>query len=253
MLPVLLSIPHGGTAVPQELVGRVRITPEDLFDDGDACTLDIYDLGDDAASVAKTDIARAFVDMNRAPNERPPDHPDGVVKSATCLNRPIYVPNLEPEHALTELLLERYYHPFHACLEAGLYAPGVKIALDCHSMLSTAPPIEIDYGHSRPLFCLSNGRGETAPQELLLALAEAIATSFQIDIAQIWLNDPFQGGYITQRYGGGSIPIIQVEMNRCLYLAEPWFDREALAVQPSRLAELRKCFHESIERLGCCL
>jgi formiminoglutamase len=242
MLPILISIPHGGTQVPKELCDRVCITPDDLFDDGDACTQDIYDLDGDVVSVVKTDIARAFVDVNRAPDDRPPRNTDGVVKTATSLNRPIYGPGNAPDGALTELLLERYHTPYHAALAKAASDPGIEIGLDCHSMLSHAPPIGTDHGTPRPLFCLSNRDGATAPTAVLEKLADAIRLAFDIPRSDVGLNDPFRGGYITQRHGGHPLPWIQVEMNRSWYLDAPWFDRDTLHVDPARLTELRSGF-----------
>jgi len=227
----------------------VCITPTDLFDDGDACTLDIYDLGDEVARVVKTDIARAFVDLNRAPDERPPHHPDGVIKSATCFQRPIYEPGLEPNNELTGVLIERYHAPYHARLVEAMYDKGIKLALDCHSMLSTAPPIEANHGEPRPLFCLSNRDGKTAPNSLLADLADAIGDAFGISSSQLGLNRPFKGGYITKLHGHGSLPWIQVEMNRCLYLKRPWHDLDTLYVDPERLRALRESFHTALKRL----
>lgn len=248
-LPILLSIPHGGTRVPEELGDRVCITPEDLFDDGDAFTADIYDVGAGVARVVKAEIARAFVDLNRAPDERPPDHPDGVVKSLTCLNRPIYLPGREPDRTLAERLLARYYAPYHAELREAETDPDLRLALDCHSMLPLAPPISADPGRSRPLFCLGNREGETAPGELLLELAQALGRAFEVAPAEIGLNEPFRGGYITHTCGGGRLPWIQVEMNRCLYLDHPWFDRATLRVDPGRITELRERFRDALHRL----
>ncbi len=247
--PILLSIPHGGKQIPAELSDRVCITPHDLFDDGDAFTADIYDLGSETPCVVKTGIARAFVDLNRAPDDRPPLNPDGVVKTATCLNRPIYIKGREPDDVLTERLLERYHAPFHAQIVEAALDPGIKLALDCHSMLPAAPPIGSDHGITRPLFCLSNRDGATAPDALLVSLADAIAQAFEIAPSEIGLNDPFKGGYITRRHGGHPLPWIQVEMNRRWYLDPPWFDRDSLYVDPSRIAELRDRFRDALSRL----
>lgn len=250
MLPILLSIPHGGSRTPDELIDRVCLTPEDLFDDGDACTIDIYDLEGDVARVVKTDIARAFVDMNRAPDDRPPQNPDGVVKTATCLQRPIYKPGFQPDGELIEELIRQYHAPYHSRLEQFSSDIGVELALDCHSMLSTAPPIGANRGERRPLFCLSNRDGATAPSSLLGELSDAIASAFEITSDQIGLNDPFRGGYVTRRHGGGRVSWIQVEMNRSLYLAEPWFDRENLKVDAQRLAELQTRFRTALHLLN---
>lgn len=250
MLPILLSIPHGSERVPAELRPRVCITPADLFHDGDAFTEDIYDLNGTVACVVKAAVARAFVDLNRAPDDRPPQNPDGVVKSATCLDRPIYQPGLEPDQVLADQLVARYHAPYHALLEEKNRDPSLALALDCHSMLAAAPPISATPGRPRPLFCLSNRNGATAPDELLRALASAISAAFDVSPDAIGLNDPFQGGYITRRYGGGPVPWVQVEMNRSLYLAESWFDAESRRMDRARLTELRDRFGRALHRLG---
>ncbi|MEA2109325.1 MAG: N-formylglutamate amidohydrolase, partial [Pseudomonadota bacterium] len=45
-LPFLISIPHGGTELPDELKSRVCITDNDLFDDSDSFTQEIYESTD---------------------------------------------------------------------------------------------------------------------------------------------------------------------------------------------------------------
>jgi formiminoglutamase len=248
-LPVLLSIPHGGTEVPEELRDRVCITAEDLFDDSDPFTREMYDLGPGVVQVVKADVARAFVDMNRSPDDRPPKNADGVVKTATCFNRPIYTPGREPDAALTERLIERYHAPYHERLTA-VTNQGVKLALDCHSMLAHAPPIGADSGRARPLFCLSNRDGTTASGGLLQELAAAMSSAFAVPLSEIGVNDPFKGGYITATHGTGNVPWIQVEMNRSLYLSDPWFRSDTLSVYPKRLAELRDCFARALRDLA---
>ena len=112
-LPILLSIPHGGTEIPSEVKDRVILSPADLFDDGDAFTREIYDLEDRVAGVVSANIARAFIDLNRAPDDLPPGNPDGVIKSHTCYGKVIYKAGLEPDQTLIKTLLDKYYHPYH--------------------------------------------------------------------------------------------------------------------------------------------
>jgi formiminoglutamase len=239
LLPILVSVPHGGAQTPPEIAGRVIATPEDIFDDSDAATLDVYALAGEVAHFVSTPIARAFVDLNRAPDDRPPANPDGVVKSETCYGRPIYDPARRLTDRDAKVLLERYYFPYHARLEEAARDDGVRLALDCHSMAAVPPPTSPDRGQRRPLICLSNDDGRTSSPSTMEHLADALAEAFEIERADIWLNRPFKGGYITRSHGGGRLPWIQVELNRSLYLAGPWFDRAHLRVDPARLLDLR--------------
>lgn len=249
MLPILVSIPHGGTKTPPELHSMTCITAEALFDDSDAFTREIYAVDAEVERIEKAEVARAFIDLNRAADDRPPANPDGVVKTATCYNEPIYKSGGQPSAELTERLLASYYVPYHARLQEAALHPNLRLALDCHSMAATAPAVAPDSGGRRPLFCLSNDDGRTCPEPLIKRLASALVEAFDIAAREVTLNDPFKGGYITRSHGGGRLPWVQVEMNRSLYLAEPWFDRSTLSVSPERIGDLRQRFLSALELL----
>ena len=248
MLPVLLSIPHGGVRQPEELRGSVRITDRDLFDDSDPFVIQIYDLGGKVRHVVKTDVARAFVDMNRSLQDMPPHKPDGLVKSATCYGMPIYNSGSEPDESARSLLIKRYYMPYHRDIQRSIREMDVQLCLDCHSMASLAPVVSPDGArHKRPAFCISNWDGRTSSGEMIGILADCVSESFSIDRKDIHVNDPFHGGYITRTYGNNPVPWIQIEMNRNMYVAPPWFDEDSLSVDAARLRELNGWFKDSLD------
>lgn len=252
-LPVLLSIPHGGDRVPPEAAALTALGPADIFSDGDACTRTIYDLGDVVAAVQQAEVARAFVDLNRGPDVRPPEQPDGVVKSLTADRVPVWRSGGPPPDDLSETLIDRYWRPYHARLSTLAADPRVRVAFDCHSMAEFAPAIAPRPGEPRPVFCLSNADGVTAPGALLAGLADALAGAFDCPREEIRLNDPFQGGHITRSHGAGfvdgGVAWVQVEMNRRWYLADPWYDPSGPAVDPDRLRDLRRRFRVALEAL----
>ena len=57
-LPVLISIPHGGTQIPPELANRLVIGKKEIFEDSDGFTRQIYDLKEKVAHVVQANIAR---------------------------------------------------------------------------------------------------------------------------------------------------------------------------------------------------
>ncbi|AJM92322.1 MULTISPECIES: N-formylglutamate amidohydrolase [Nitrosopumilus] len=246
-LPVLLSIPHGGLKKPAELEGHLSITNKDLFDDSDPFVIEMYDLQDKVQRVIKTDIARTFVDLNRSLQDMPPNNPDGLIKSSTCYEKPIYIVGKEPDESLRTLLIELYYLPYHRAIQKSFTELDLQLCLDCHSMASTAPGISPDgKDKKRPLFCLSNQDGSTSSNEMIELLADCISEYYSIDRKDISLNDPFHGGHITKTYGNNPIPWIQVEMNRSLYLSDPWFDENSLSVDFTHLQKLNKQFENSL-------
>jgi N-formylglutamate deformylase len=247
-LPFLLSIPHGGLRKPLELDGHLCITDRDLFDDSDPFVIEIYDLRDKVQSVIKTDVARTFVDLNRSLQQMPPDNPDGLIKSMTCYEKPIYIKGKEPDKFLRDSLIEFYYVPYHKAIQKSISELDLKLCIDCHSMASVAPGISPDGANKkRPLFCLSNQDGKTCSNEMIELLADCISHSYSIDRKEISINSPFLGGYITKTYGNNPLPWIQVEMNRSLYLSPPWFNPENLSVEKTHLENLKNQFENSLE------
>ena len=245
--PVLLSIPHGGKKKPAELEGHLCITNKDLFDDSDPFVVELYDLDDKVQRVIKTDIARAFVDLNRSLQDMPPKNPDGLIKSMTCYQKPIYVANKEPDESLRTLLIELYYLPYHRTIQKSLQELDLQLCLDCHSMAAIAPGISPDGNNKkRPLFCLSNQDGKTSSDEMINLLADCISEAYSVDRTDVSINDPFHGGHITKTYGNNPIPWIQIEMNRDLYLSSPWFDAERLTVFPEHLQKLKNSFEKTL-------
>lgn len=246
ILPFLISIPHGGTKVPDELEGRICLSKKDLFDDSDAYTREIFDIGDLVERIVYTDIARAFVDTNRPVDTLPPEFPDGVIKSQTCNGKTIYKKGREPVEYIVQTLIHKYYCPYHKQIVEGVTQPDIILALDCHSMAEIAPIMSPDTGLKRPQITLSNVNGKACRSKITEVLADCFQEAFNIDSTDVCLNRPFKGGYITKKYGNNPIPWIQIEINRSFYLKSPWFDNKALTINPQRLSELNRKFASTL-------
>ena len=206
-LPVLLSVPHGGVAVPPEVAGVNLLSHAEIAEDGDKGAAGIYgECRDGVLHHVEAEVARAFVDLNRA---RDDFSRDGVIKTHTCWNVPVY--SSPPDAALRKTLLERYYEPYHARLAA--LAGEVVLGVDGHTMAEVGPDVAADRGVRRPRICLGDARGASFPPELTERLADALEAEFGFRPS---VNEPFSGGHITRSRPGG-IPWVQVEFSR-----EPW-------------------------------
>ena len=206
-LPLLISVPHAGLSVPEEVRGLCTLTPEQILADSDEGAAEIYNLQSQAAAYVTTSVARAIVDMNRYENDR---GRDGVVKTHTCYGIPIY--REPPSEDTVKALLDRYYRPYHRMLSER--SANVKFGIDCHTMAAVGPPVARDKGHERPRVCLSNGSG-TCPQDLLDKLARCFEKSFDCEIS---VNHPFKGGSIVRSHCS-ELPWVQIELSRA-----PFFD-----------------------------
>ena len=201
-LPVLLSVPHAGLDIPPEVMSYNLLTEKQIAEDGDEGAAEIYDLEGMVDAYVTTRVARAFVDMNRAADDR---RKDGVVKTDTCWDVPIYTEPL-PE-SLVERLLAGYHYPYHLKLEK--LSPARQLCVDCHTMAAVGPPAGPDHGKPRPFICLSNAR-VACPDCLLAKFKEILQVEFGLPVS---VNDPFEGGYIIRRHCSVT-PWIQVEFTR---------------------------------------
>jgi formiminoglutamase len=247
-LPFLISIPHGGESIPSEIREDVCITPRDQFDDSDSFTNIIYDVKDIVEDQVVSTIARAFVDNSRGRDQLPPEFPDGLIKSATCYNRPIYKEGKQPNKEITSLLINKYYADYHRKLESALKNPKIVLALDCHSMAEIAPEVSPDSGSERPLINLGDAEGTACNSEITEQLRQSFIKVFGFSEDTVTINEPFKGGFITRHYGNNPIPWIQIEMNRKLYLSGEYFDYDSLQMKGNRLYQLNGRFREVLFR-----
>ncbi len=216
-LPFLISVPHGGLWVPPEVEDLCILTPEQVAKDGDEGAAKIYAFADQVAAHVTAKVARAIVDPNRAPNDF---SKDGVIKTHTCWNKPIYRRALPPETRRT--LLERYWRPYHAELSRRA-DHGVILGVDCHTMAAQAPPVSPDSGAQRPPLCLSNGDGTTCPPKVFAQVAQAFEKAFAFPVSR---NTPFRGGYIIHAHAH-EVPWVQLELSRAPF-ASPSEKRAAI-------------------------
>ncbi|MEE4310326.1 MAG: N-formylglutamate amidohydrolase [candidate division KSB1 bacterium] len=243
-LPFLISIPHGGTEVPPEILDDVCIAPQDLFDDSDAFTQEIFNVEDIVVCQVVTPIARAFVDVSRSMDKKPPEFSDGLIKSATCYNKPIYKTGRQPGKKLVNLLIEEYYKPYHEELNKQIQNKRIVIGLDCHSMAEDAPEISPDKGQKRPLMNLGDAEGMACSPVFTKLLRKRFLDVFGFPESEVTINNPFKGGYITRKFGNNPKPWIQIELNRKLYLDDKYFKKEKLTMKSNRLQELNEKFRD---------
>ncbi|MGF1466711.1 MAG: N-formylglutamate amidohydrolase [Sandaracinaceae bacterium] len=211
-LPLLLSVPHGGLEVPDLVADQSLLDLDAIVADGDEGAIETYaPLAKRVRGFARADVARAFVDMNRAEDDL---RKDGVVKTHTCWDVPIYrTPLTRP---VTDELIARYHRPYHETLGRLARTEDVILGVDCHTMAAFGPPVGPDPGRPRPLACLGVADG-TCPPRWAETLAEHLREALGGDVR---INDPFRGGYIIRSHAR-ELPWVMLELSRTDALSWP--------------------------------
>ena len=225
--PFLISVPHGGTEVPDPVRPLLLLTDEELQYYCDPATRLLFDYKDRVAAFIDTPVSRMVVDLNRPPLPLPLHDPDGIIKLSTIDGREVWHPGMVPDMPLIHTLLMRWYFPYHQQIDELIDRHRVRIAFDCHSMLPYGSGNQKDAGKIRPLICLGNngdrqgmarkGSITTCSGEWITALADGFREAFSLD-NEVAINDPFSGGFIANaHYWHKGVPWIQIEINRALY------------------------------------
>ncbi len=232
----VFSSPHSGRDYPLGFMREARLGPLALRASEDAFVDRLFACAPAfGAPLLAATAPRAFVDLNRAPEELDPAVVEGV--RATGLNpriaaglgviprvvaegAPIYwgkISRTEASHRLASR-----HAPYHQALAALMQRArerhGVAVLYDCHSMPSDALRAAPRVRGRRPEIVLGDRFGAAA-SEWATMQAQAAFEAAGFVVAR---NTPFAGGYITQRYGrpGQGWHAVQIEIDRALYMDE---------------------------------
>lgn len=254
--PVVISVPHAGRDYPAALIAALRVPMgalkvlEDRHVDAVACRA----RGVETMLVQRR--ARAWIDLNRAEDERDPrvDTGAGGGPPSDRLRSGL---GLVPRRAgaAGDMWRGRFagadvdariaadHRPYHASLarllEAARARWGVAVLLDLHSM----PPL----GPARPQVVIGDRFGRSAGARFAARLeAEVAATGMRVA-----LNAPYAGGHVVSRHGAPrhGIHALQLELDRSLYLDEA-LDAPGAGLA-STAALVRRCLDALADEAGC--
>jgi N-formylglutamate deformylase len=246
--PLLVSFPHGGIELPEQLAARM--TPEALaLPDTDWHIARLYDFVSElGASTIAARWSRYAVDLNRDPSGAPL-YP-GADETESCPTRTfageaIYRDGQAPDRGEIDERLARWFQPYHAALAGELdrirARHGEAILLDAHSIRSRVPRF---FEGVLPDLNLGTAGGASAGAELAARAFESLKRApgyFAVRDAR------FKGGYITRHYGQpeGGVHALQLELAQKSYMNEapPYeFDEQ-------RAARLRPVLRRFVEAL----
>lgn len=238
--PLLISMPHVGTAIPEDQ--QHRYLPRALdSEDTDWHLQRLYceiaeELG---ASLIAPHYSRYLIDLNRPPEDTPM-YP-GASNTELCPTRffsgePLYREGQAPDEAEKLRRREHFWLPYHRALHAELQRlkqlHGHALLFDAHSIRSELPWL---FAGRLPDLNLGTVEGRSCDAAITAALGALLAG--QGDYTQV-VNGRFKGGFITRHYGQppNGWHAVQLEMCWRCYMREDgsfaYDEQLAAAVQP---------------------
>ncbi|WP_163847426.1 N-formylglutamate amidohydrolase [Pseudooceanicola aestuarii] len=233
---VVFASPHSGRDYGAAFLSRSILSAHDIRSSEDAFVDQLFDcVPDFGAPLLCAHAPRAYVDLNRGPDELDPAVIEGVrrrghnpriasglgvIPRVVANGRPIYRGKLPLAEAHRRL--STAWHPYHDALEDLLRAAqrrfGEAILVDCHSMPHEAVDCIARNGAPRPDVVIGDRFGASADGALVDRI-ETILAGAGLNVVR---NAPFAGAYVTQRYGrpGRNQHAVQIEFDRALYMDE---------------------------------
>jgi N-formylglutamate deformylase len=235
--PLVVSVPHVGTAIPPQIAANLvprALDTEDADWHLDQLYAFVVELG---ASLIVPRFARYVIDLNR-PSENTPMYP-GANNTELCPTRfftgePLYREGKAPAAAEVQRRVQRYWRPYHDALADELQRlrneQGHVCLFDGHSIQAELPWL---FEGRLPDLNLGTADGQSCSPVLREALAQVLrghgAHNHVID-------GRFKGGHITRHYGRPEhgVHAVQMEMGWHCYMREPhtYDPVRAATVQP---------------------
>jgi N-formylglutamate deformylase len=249
-LPLLVSMPHAGTDIPDDVAARLMPCAAARADT-DWHLPELYGFLDElGASRLSARWSRYLIDLNRPPentNLYPGQDTTGLCPVDTFGRERLYREGMEPDEAEVKRRLEQYWRPYHEQLRAELdrllAEHGRVVLWDAHSIASKVPRF---FDGRLPDLNFGTADGKSCSQQLEGAMIKLVDSQDQFSFV---FNGRFKGGHITRFYGNpaGGVHAIQLEMAQCLYMDEaaPFGYRPDLAGQVQPL--LREMLGAAVE------
>jgi len=254
--PLVLTVPHAGTWLPDELAGRFTSLWQ-ARKDADWYVDRLYRFAQELdATVIATPVSRSVIDVNRDPGGAslyPGQATTGLCPLTDFDGTALYVEGQEPDGEEIARRRSIWFDPYHSAVEselARLRERHARVVLyDAHSIRSHVPRL---FEGALPLFNIGTNGGASCDPALAEAVVGPCAAS-----GETWVLDGrFRGGWTTRHYGRPTegIHAVQMELAMRGYLAEPdafapdcWpapYDPAgAEALRPTLCAVLQSCLN----------
>ena len=226
--PLLVSLPHNGSEIPealrQRMVERARSAP-----DTDWHVARLYAFARElGASLLVPRYSRYVIDLNRPPDDTslyPGQNTTGLCPAVQFTGEPVYLEGQAPSADEIAVRTETYWRPYHDALQEELArihaAHGGALLWEGHSIKGSE--LEFLFPGRLPDLNLGTSAGASCAPQRQARVEAALAAQSRYDFV---VNGRFKGGYITRHYADTArgIDAIQLEISQRIYMDEETFE-----------------------------
>ena len=225
--PLLVSLPHDGSAIPDALAERMTPSAR-RAPDTDWHVSRLYAFARElGASILVPTHSRYVIDLNRGEDDTslyPGQNTTGLVPLVRFTGEPVYLPGRQPDADEVASRIDTYWRPYHAALRGELARiraeHGRAVLWEGHSIRGSGLPFLFE--GRLPDLNLGTANGASC----LPGLQARIEAELGAQDAYDWVaNGRFKGGHITRHYAapGDGIQAVQLELSQRTYMDEDSF------------------------------
>jgi len=243
--PLLVSLPHDGTVLPDDIAARLAPAARRVPDtDWHVSRLYAFarELG---ASMLVPRHSRYVVDLNRPPDDAslyPGQNTTGLCPVVQFSGEPLYLAGQELATEEIAQRVETYWRPYHAALADEIArikaVHGRAVLWEGHSIRSVVPFL---FEGRLPDFNLGTAGGTSCSPALQRRLELILAAQKKYTFV---VNGRFKGGYITRHYADPAhgVDAVQLELAQLNYM-----DEDAFEYLPDRAASVQTMIRAMLE------
>jgi len=221
-VPIIISVPHAGTFIPEDIKSKMNPELSDKLDDTDWFIDKLYGFATNLGlTIITANYSRWVVDLNRNPQNQPLYNDGRVITDVVTVTdfngNQIYKDDYIPDSQEVSRRVELFHKPYHEKLDELLQQTkaefGKVLLFDAHSIRKSVPGIRSE--DFPDLILGDNDETSASPQ-----LIKTTIDSLQNKGYEFSHNHPFKGGYITRSFGKPeeNIHALQLEMCKKNYM-----------------------------------
>ncbi len=222
--PIIVSIPHTGTFVPEPLLERF-MPPAKQLPDTDWHLEQLYSFAHElGVHLLVATHSRYVIDLNRAPDNQslyPGKFTTSLCPTTLFDGTPLYQNGMEPDDKEIQERIKKYWQPYHDKLHTTINQlrkhHGEVIVFDAHSICSQVPLL---FEGQLPDLNIGTADGKSADNQLIEKLMKHCQRRPYSSVC----NGRFKGGYITRHYGepAAGVHAVQLELTQQNYMLETY-------------------------------